>query len=354
MHATLLYIGFLGSFFLGAKFLPGFIRLGQPLKTSSRKSYKLTGLVLFLLTNGLLIVGALFFKLSLSALTSLFWPLFVVANTVSLIVSGILYFQFYCEQTPETQRGKNSFVAGFWFGKELNPSWAGIDLKMFAYQPSLIGLMLVNFSFAYLQFEKYGELSRPMLLFQVFWWIYLASHYYREDFMLSTWDIISEKFGFMLVWGDLVFVPFFYSIAGWYLVDAGEIWPVQVLWGIGFLYLFNLWVFRSANLQKFKFKTDPHAHIWGSPAQALGGKLLVSGWWGIGRKLNYTGEIGVYLAIALTTGFSSFIPYLPVVWLCALLFHRAYRDEKRCEEKYGELWLAYCKKSRFRMVPFIY
>jgi len=37
--------------------------------------------------------------------------------------------------------------------------------------------------------------------------------------MLSTWDIIAENFGLMLVWGDLVYLPFLYCISGWYICD---------------------------------------------------------------------------------------------------------------------------------------
>ena len=81
---------------------------------------------------------------------------------------------------------------------------------------------------------------------------------------------------------------------------------------------------------------------------------MVSGWWGIGRKLNYTGEIMVYCSFALTTGFESIIPYLLPLWLCCLLPHRAWRDEQRCKTKYGELWNEYTRKARFRMVPFLY
>ena len=62
-----------------------------------------------------------------------------------------------------------------------------------------------------------------------------------------------------------------------------------------------------------------------------------SGWWRIGRKINYTGEIMVYSSFALCTGFDSLIPYLLPLWLCVLLPHRAWRDEQRCAAKYGEL-----------------
>ena len=78
-------------------------------------------------------------------------------------------------------------------------------------------------------------------------------------------------------------------------------------------------MFRGANAQKWRFKQDPTAVIWGEKAEAIGGSLLISGWWGIGRHLNYTGEIGVYLALTLATGFDSFVPYLLPLWMLVLL-----------------------------------
>ncbi|MGH8488681.1 MAG: DUF1295 domain-containing protein, partial [Gammaproteobacteria bacterium] len=111
---------------------------------------------------------------------------------------------------------------------------------------------------------------------------------------------------------------------------------------------------RGANEQKHRFKADPSARIWGRPAETLGGRLLVSGFWGIGRHLNYSGEICVYLAFALTTGFGSVLPYLLPAWLIALLIHRARRDERRCYAKYGTLWTQYTHRARFRMLPFVY
>jgi delta14-sterol reductase len=86
----------------------------------------------------------------------------------------------------------------------------------------------------------------------------------------------------------------------------------------------------------------------------VGGKLLVSGFWGVGRKLNYTGELCCYLAWSLTTGLSSVVPYLLPLWLMVLFPHRAWRDDQRCREKYGPLWDEYCKRARFRMIPFLY
>jgi delta14-sterol reductase len=242
----------------------------------------------------------------------------------------------------------------FWYGNEINPTLFGVDLKMFAYHPSLIGLALLVAAFAYRQVEVHGSVSPQMGLYALFWWGYLFTHYLKEEFMLSIYDIIEERFGLMLVWGDLVYVPFFYSITGWWLIDAVEPWPTWALLAVGIFYLLALGLFRSANWQKSRFKKDADAIIWGAPAQTLGGRLLVSGWWGIGRKLNYTGEVGVYVAFTLCAGTASFWPWLLPLSLAALLVHRAGRDDRRCRAKYGELWERYCAQARFRMLPGLY
>ena len=48
-----------------------------------------------------------------------------------------------------------------------------------------------------------------MGLWLVGWWLYLATHYAQQAFLLSIFDVIEERFGLMLLWGDLVLVPFF-------------------------------------------------------------------------------------------------------------------------------------------------
>ena len=158
----------------------------------------------------------------------------------------------------------------------------------------------------------------------------------------------------MLVWGDYVLVPFFYSLPGWFLIDRVAPLPVTAVVGLVMLYIFGFWLFRGANEQKHRFKLDPTSRIWGRPAETLDERLLVSGFWGIGRHLNYTGEICIYLAFALTTGLASFVPYILPAWLAGLLVHRALRDDRRCRDKYGELWTDYTARARFRMIPLIY
>jgi len=71
----------------------------------------------------------------------------------------------------------------------------GVDLKMFSYRPSLIGLALMNLSFAALQYETHGALSPAMLLYQAFTLIYVFNYFQFEYGMVFTWDIIAENFG---------------------------------------------------------------------------------------------------------------------------------------------------------------
>jgi Delta14-sterol reductase len=78
--------------------------------------------------------------------------------------------------------------------------------------------------------------------------------------MLTTWDIINEEFGYMLVFGDYVFIPFVFSVQCHYLLDYDDlsgnlkiITAVLIL----ILYFVGYYIFRSANSQKNQFKIDP-------------------------------------------------------------------------------------------------
>ncbi|MBL4688935.1 MAG: hypothetical protein JKY37_30370 [Nannocystaceae bacterium] len=353
VHAASVYAAFFFALLLAAKILPGKTYRGFPQPSGDRKDYKVNGLALWVATHMGVVAGVLWFDLSLASLIREFWSYFAVVNAASFAWMFILYLGGRVR--GETARpGLLGFVQDYWYGVELNPTWRDVDLKTWAYQPSLIGLAILNASFGWTQWEQLGTLTPQMIAYLGFWWLYLTSHFWFEAGVLSMWDVIAEKFGFMLVWGNLVLVPFFYCIGGWWLIGQTEPMPLWQVGGVAGLHLLGLWIFRGANAQKDQFKRTPERPIWGRPPETIGGRLLVSGWWGFGRKINYTGEIMVYFSFALCTGMQSLIPYLLPLWLCVLLPHRAWRDEKRCSAKYGELWEQYTKRARFRMIPFLY
>lgn len=343
--------GFVAALFALSKILPGREALGVALEDGSRIRYRLNGLWIFLLVVAVALGGQAAGLFSLSALVRNFWGLVVAANVFAF---GATFWLFFRGRARRGTSSRAFWLADLYYGVELNPSLFGVDLKLFSYRPSLIGLWLVNASFAVWQLEERGSISTAMWLYQAFTSIYVFNYFQFEHGMLFTWDIVSERFGWMLVWGDYAFVPFCYSIVGAYIPDRTEPLSTPAAIALALLFVVGLWMFRGANQQKDAFKRDPSVKIWGKPAETLGGRILVSGFWGIGRKLNYTGEILVYLAFTMLVGTTSIVPYLLPAWLIGLLMHRAHRDDKRCREKYGALWDEYCRRARFKMFPFVY
>jgi delta14-sterol reductase len=362
VFAASVMLGVFVLFLFAASYLvPGDEREGVQTLLGKQR-YRLNGLRLLALTVAVVALGWSADLFSPAVIQAHFWPLFVACNLFAFVMSAILLRQgkrAAAAQGNPLPDGLIDSLKAYWYGSEVNPTWAGVDLKLFSYRPSLIGFALLNSSFGFLQYQLHGLVTPQMWLFQVFTFAYVVNYFQFEYGMLYTWDIIAEKFGWMLVWGDYVFLPFFYSLPGWYLVnDLSPIatWKAVVL---TLLYLLGFWIFRGSNEQKHRFKEaqlkgEP-CTIWGEPAQTLGnGRILTSGFWGIGRKLNYTGELCMYYAWTLTTGTQSIVPYLVPIWLTLFFPHRAWRDEKKCRQKYGEIWDEYCRKARFRMFPYLY
>lgn len=67
-------------------------------------------------------------------------------------------------------------------------------------------------------------------------------------------DIVTDGFGFMLAVGDLVVVPFIYSLQARYLafhpVELGPFWTFAIL----AINVFGYYIFRTANGEKDMFR----------------------------------------------------------------------------------------------------
>jgi delta14-sterol reductase len=348
--AAAIFCGFVAVLFAGSLLMPGTRAQGVPLPGGGQETYTLNGFRIYLVVVAAAAALLVLRPSALALVHTAFWPLFVVANVAAFAFSIYLAVA----GKGDKRRGPLGFVRDCFYGVELNPKVLGLDLKLFSYRPSLIGLGLLNVSFAAAQYQELGYVTPRMGLYQVFYFVYLCNYFQFEYGMIFTWDIIAERFGWMLVWGDYALVPFFYSLPAWYLVHDTEPLPAWQIAALSALYVVGFVLFRGSNEQKHQFKADPTRPIWGRPPETVGGKLLVSGFWGIGRKLNYTGELCLYLAWSLTTGAQSVVPYLLPLWLMVLFPHRAWRDDQRCRAKYGPLWEAYCQRARFRMIPFLY
>jgi hypothetical protein len=105
-------------------------------------------------------------------------------------------------------------------GSALDPRIGRFDFKFFCEgRPGLTGWIAINLSLAAKQYEIHGTITTPMILVNAFALLYVADYFFHEEAILTTWDIRHEKFGWMLCWGNLVWVPFTFTIQAQYLVS---------------------------------------------------------------------------------------------------------------------------------------
>ena len=70
-------------------------------------------------------------------------------------------------------------------------------------------------------------------------------------------DITTDGFGFMLVFGDLAWVPFTYCLQAFYLSIVPVRLSLPSVVAIVAIQLCGLYIFRSSNLQKDRFRRSP-------------------------------------------------------------------------------------------------
>ena len=64
---------------------------------------------------------------------------------------------------------------------------------------------------------------------------------------------------------------------------------------------------------------------------------LIAGWWGLARHFHYLPEIIGAFCWTVPILTTPFLPYFYVVFLTLLLTDRAFRDDVRCQSKYGSV-----------------
>jgi Delta14-sterol reductase len=128
--------------------------------------------------------------------------------------------------------------------------------------------------------------------------------------------------------------------------------------GIALLNVCGYVIFRGANIQKHRFRKDPARPVWGRPPfyikTSQGSLLLISGWWGLARHMNYFGDLLMGLAWCVTCSFGSPLPYFYVAYLVVLVVQGDRRDNSLCAARYGEAWAAYCRAVPYRIIPLLY
>jgi Delta14-sterol reductase len=257
---------------------------------------------------------------------------------------------------------KKSFISDLFLGRveNLQVIKGRVDIKMWLYLTGAIMLELNILSFAAHHISIYGEMaSAGFLLPSMLMTYFVVDYIIYEEVHLYTYDLFAERIGFKLGWGCLVFYPYFYAIPLWATVEKPSALTPPWLLSLYVLIFLTGWVFsRGANLQKYYFKTRPGKRfLWIRPEAITDGSrsLLVNGFWGMSRHINYLGEILMASAIVLCTGYPALVwPWLYPIYYVLLLFSRQVDDDRRCSLKYGDLWLQYSKKVPYRIIPYLY
>ncbi len=275
------------------------------------------------------------------------------------IVFGLLFSFVLVVPYPAV---KTSLWADFFLGRLENPQlWGGrIDAKMWLYLIGAVMLELNILSFAAQHYLQYGNQASPGLFVSVGLLTFFVVDYLTfEEVHLYTYDFFAERVGFKLGWGCIAFYPFFYTVPIWSAVELPDAqMPVTLLLLYVLLFFLGWILSRGANLQKYRFKKDPTRPFLGITPETISDgekKLLVNGFWGLSRHINYLGEILMATGIVLCLGHPSLIwPWLYPLYYVALLFPRQADDDQRCTAKYGSLWEQYKKRVPYKIIPYIY
>eukprot|EP00943_MAST-04B_sp_MAST-4B-sp1_P000807 g807.t1 len=277
----------------------------------------------------------------------------------------------YFPKEDHSEFNSRSILEHFYCGIEFNPRFLGADLKMFLYLTGavLLELIVISIVFKHTETTSDGNATRAMrcYFFCISWFVF--EYMYFEEVHTYTYDLFRERLGFKLIWGCFCFYPFFYQIGGWVLVEtksSNDLSQISSFFCVG-LFFVGWCLTRGANLQKHAFRKNPHIDtfefmFFKVKQQTLGSKgnakfILVSGWWGVSRHINYAGEITQAIALALpgflTTG--SMIPFVYPLYYILLFIPRQLDDDKICEEKYGEkTWGDYVSKVKYRIFPYLW
>ncbi|CAH1759757.1 1649_t:CDS:2 [Entrophospora sp. SA101] len=335
--------------------LPGNWIEGVRLRNNKVLKYKENGFKTLIVTFTLLLISSYFWGYEFLLIISDKYIQFMTSSIiVSFMLSVFVYINSFRNDKDSVllSLGGNSgnIIYDFMIGRELNPRIQDFDIKCFVeLRPGLICWLLVNISMALKQYDELGTLTFGMLFILIFQGWYCVDSLYNEANVLTTMDITTDGFGWMLAFGNLSWLSFLYPLQSRYIslhpkdLSIFEIVLVMTLQLIGYS------IFRGANNEKDLFRKNPDDEYVKS-----GSKLIISGWWGISRHINYLGDWLMAWAWCLTCGYDDIFPYFYVVYFGVLLIHRELRDEEKCRKKYKKDWDKYCEIVRWRIIPGVY
>ena len=286
-----------------------------------------------------------------------------LALCVFLPIKG-LYF-------PSTKDcgSSGSVIVDFFWGTELYPRIFGFDVKEFTNcRYGMMFWQLGLLCYAAKQYSMLGYVSSSMLSSVLVQSVYICKFFVWETGYFCSMDIQHDRAGYYLCWGCMMWLPCIYTIHTYFMVNHPVMLSVPTFLFITGGGLFCIWWNYNCDEQRqvFRGPGGTKIKIWGNEPEYITATyttkeddkkvrtslLLLSGWWGLARHFHYLPEIGAAFFWCLPALFDDGpLPYFYPFYLTILLVDRAWRDDKRCGEKYGKYWQEYCDRVPYKIVP---
>lgn len=349
------------------KLLPGKTFYGPQTPKGNRPVYKANGVLAFLTTIGVFCLCSYYWRFfSASIIYDNLGPILGALNLLSLIVCLFLYLKGRYWPSSSDAGITGNIIFDYYWGTELYPVVRGVNLKMFiACRFGMMSWGLILLSYATKQHQVYG-LSNAMFVAVALQLIYITKFYIWETGYLASLDIMHDRAGYYICWGCMVWVPGIYTSPTMYLVHHPiqlSVWLAALIFTLGTAsIMMNYFADRQRQIVR---ATRGQCKVWGKkPAITVANYrtekgeqkesiLLHSGFWGITRHFHYLPEILSAFFWSVPALFTHFSPYFYVSFLTILLVDRAFRDDERCRNKYGEYWQAYCKDVPYKIIPYV-
>lgn len=353
------------------RLLPGKIVNGPMTPKGNVPQYKDNGFACFLTTMTAFCLLTFIFKTYFSVSPTIIYDRFdevlVLLNIFSIIFCMFLYIKGLVAPSSTDCGSSGNIIFDYYWGTELYPRVLGFDVKVFTNcRFGMTVWPLLVCIFALKNYELYGFVD-SMFVSATLQMLYFLKFFWWESGYMCTIDIILDRAGFYICWGCLVFVPGLYTCVSLYLVSH----PVHLGFPIAALIfslgLLSLYINYDADIQKLAVRSaDGDCLVWGRKPTIIRAKyelesgetresiLLASGWWGLSRHFHYIPEILLAFCWSAPAIFDCVLPYTYLIWLVMLLTHRSYRDDTKCEQKYGAFWLQYRRQVPHKIVPYIF
>lgn len=295
--------------------------------------------------------------------------LLTLINAFALVLSAALAVKGSLAPSTADAGMEHGLLFGVYWGVELYPSVAGVQLKqLFISRVGMMSWLLCTASFAAASVRAQGGSATPALAASAgLNMLYVAKFFFffEKDYLRAA-DIAVDRLGFMLAWGPLCFMPLIHNMQTLRLVAAPGGLPLTWAGAAAWLCLgaAAVWVNLDADTQRHAVRAaDGECLVWGRKATVLrapyrdaqGGKhvnlLLTCGWHGVARHFHYVPDILLLFLYCAPAGLDRLLNFSYFIYLTALLVDRTGRIDARCRAKYGKVWAAYEEMVPWKLIP---